>query len=72
MSTVGVDCRWVTEQNSLIELDEVGARDDLRSRLRDIVLRDTALDKSFLGLFLPRVRLERRLVRAGGEALDLP
>ena len=59
MSTVGVDCRWVTEQNSLIELDEVGARDDLRSRLRDIVLRDTALDKSFLGLFLQRVRLER-------------
>ena len=68
MSTVGVDCRWVAEQNSLIELDEVGARDDLRSRLRDIVLRDTALDKSFLGLFLQRVRLERRLVRAGGEA----
>ena len=71
MSTVGVDCRWVAEQNSLIELDEVGARDDLRSRLRDIVLRDTALDKSFLGLFLPRVRLERlerRLVRAGGKA----
>ena len=68
MSTVGVDCRWVAEQNSLIELDEVGARDDLRSRLRDIVLRDTALDKSFLGLFLLRVRLERHLVRAGGKA----